>query len=246
MRLLSALAVLLALALPARAEPVFVLVHGAFVGAWYWDPVVAELEAAGATAVPVTLRGFGARAGENAPAITAADHAADIVAAIEATGSDEVILVAHSAGGRAATLAWDRARSAVMRIVYVEAVPPDPGGPIAYPEDRVALDWLAANRPAMLERGLMPVPAAIAPEYRGRSGPMPLALLFGEVRLGNGPLPDTPRTLILARDSSLPVLRDMAAPLRNDPLWSVIEIGGGHDVARDNPEELARALLSLR
>jgi pimeloyl-ACP methyl ester carboxylesterase len=243
---LRAIALLLALALPARAEPVFVLVHGAFVGAWYWDPVIAELKSVGAEAVPVTLRGFGARAGENAPGITAADHAADIVAAIESTRSDEVILVAHSAGGKAATLAWDRARDRIVRIVYVEAVPPDAAGPVAYPEDRVALDWLAANRPAMLEAGLMPVPAAIAPEYRGRSNPMSLALLFGEVRLGNGPLPDTPRTLILARDSALPALKDMALPLRSDPLWTVVEIDGGHDVARDNPRGLADVLLSFR
>jgi pimeloyl-ACP methyl ester carboxylesterase len=246
MRLLSALAVLLAFALPARAEPVFVLVHGAFVGEWYWDPVVAELEAAGAGAVAVTLRGFGARADENGAGIASADHAADIVAAIEATGSDEVILVAHSAGGKAATLAWDRARDRVMRMVYVETVPPDTIGPVAYPEDRVALDWLAANRPAMLEAGLMPVPAAIAPEYRGRSRPMPLSLLFGEVRLENGPLPDTPRALILARESSLPALRALAEPLRADPLWTVVEIDGGHDVARDNPEGLAEVLLSFR
>jgi pimeloyl-ACP methyl ester carboxylesterase len=246
MPLLRAILVFLALALPARAEPVFVLVHGAFVGAWYWDPVVAELEAAGAAAVAVTLRGFGARGGENAPGITATDHAADIVAAIDATGSDEVILVAHSAGGKAATLAWDRARDRVARVVFVEAVPPETAGPVAYPEDRVALDWLAANRPAMLERGLMPVPAAIAPAYRGRSNPMPLMLLFGEVRLENGPLPDTPRTLILARDSALPTLREMAEALRTDPLWTVIEIDGGHDVARDNPKGLAEALLSVR
>jgi pimeloyl-ACP methyl ester carboxylesterase len=216
------------------------------VGEWYWDPVVADLEAAGATALPVTLSGFGKRAGENAPGITAAHHAADIVAAIDASGSDEVVLVAHSAGGKAATLAWDRARDRVARMVYLEAVPPDTSGPVAYPEDRAALDWLAANRPAMLERGLMPVPAAIAPEYRGRSGPMPLSLLFGEVRLENGPLPGTPRALILARESSLRALQDMAAPLRADPLWTVIEIDGGHDVARDNPEGLADALLSLR
>jgi pimeloyl-ACP methyl ester carboxylesterase len=243
---LRAIILLLALALPARAEPVFVLVHGAFVGAWYWDPVVADLEAAGTEAVPVTLRGFGARAQEIAPGLTAADHAADIVAVIDATASDEVILVAHSAGGKAATVAWDRARDKVVRMVYVEAVPPDVAGPVAFPEDRVALDWLAANRPAMLEAGLMPVPAAIAPEYRGRSSPMPLSLLFGEVRLENGPLPDTPRALILARDSQLPALTKMAAPLRTDPLWTVIEIDGGHDVARDNPKGLADALLGLR
>jgi pimeloyl-ACP methyl ester carboxylesterase len=246
MPLLRCILVLLALALPARAEPVFVLVHGAFVGAWYWDPVVAELEAAGAAAIAVTLRGFGARADENAAEITAADHAADIVAAIDATGSDEVILVAHSAGGKAATLAWDRAHDRVVRVVYVETMLPNAAGPVAYPEDRVALDWLAANRPAMLDAGLMPVPAAIAPAYRGRSTPMPLSLLFGEVRLANGPLPDTPRTLILARESSLPALKEMAEALRTDPLWTVIEIDGGHDVARDNPKGLAEALLSMR
>jgi hypothetical protein len=93
---------------------------------------------------------------------------------------------------------------------------------------------------------VMPVPAAIAPEYRGRSSPMPLSLLFGEVRLENGPLPDTPRTLILAKDSALPALKALAAPLRADPLWTVIEIDGGHDVARDNPKGLADALMALR
>jgi pimeloyl-ACP methyl ester carboxylesterase len=246
MPLLRAAILLLSLAIPAHGEPVFVLVHGAFVGEWYWDPVAEELEGAGAETNAVTLRGFGARAGENEPGITAADHAADIVAAIDATGSDEVILVAHSAAGKAATLAWDRARVRVVRMVYVEAVPPDAAGPVAYAEDRVALGWLAANRPAMLEGGLMPVPAAIAPEYRGRSSPMPLSLLFGELRLENGPLPETPRTLILAKDSALPALREIAEPLRADPLWTLIEIDGGHDVARDNPKGLSDVLLSFR
>ncbi len=245
MPFVRALALLLALALPARAEPVFMLVHGAFVGDWYWEPVLAELEAAGARAVAVTLRGFGARADENAPGITAADHAADILAAIEASGSDEVVLVAHSAGGRAATRAWDLARDRIARMVYVEALPPDPGGPVAFPEDRAALDWLAANRPALVETGLMPVRAGIAPEYRGRARPMPMSLLFGEVRLEGPALPATPRTLILAAESPVEALRARAAALRDDPLWTVVEIGGGHDVARDNPDGLARALLAL-
>ena len=245
MPLLRALALLLSLALPARAEPVFVLVHGAFVGEWYWEPVLTELQAAGATAVAVTLRGFGARADENGPGITAADHAEDIVAAIAATASDDVTLVAHSAGGRSATLAWDRARDSVTRIVYVEAVPPAETGPVAFTEDRAALDWLAANRPAILASGLMPVRAGIAPEYRARAAPMPLALLFGELRLENGTLPDTPRSLILAEDSPIAALRSLAGTLGADPLWTVVEIGGGHDVARDNPGGLAAALLAL-
>ena len=38
----------------------------------------------------------------------------------------------------------------------------------------------------------------------------------------------------------------MAEPLRSDPLWTMIEIDGGHDVVRDNPKGLAEALLALR
>lgn len=116
-------ALLLAL-LPSPALAVsFVLVPGAFGGAWAWDAVVPLLESADHEATAVELKGQGARLSENGPEVSPEDHVQDILAALQ-SAAPPVILVAHSYGGRPATGAWHRARNRVAHAVWVEAPPP--------------------------------------------------------------------------------------------------------------------------
>ncbi|NXY99760.1 alpha/beta fold hydrolase, partial [Streptomyces sp. BR123] len=103
----------------------FVLVPGAWLGAWAWDAVAAELRAAGHDVHPLTLSGLAERreAGAWAGQQT---HVHDIVDAVECLDLHDVVLVGHSYSGipvgQAAELIGDR----LARVVFVDAdVPVD-------------------------------------------------------------------------------------------------------------------------
>jgi pimeloyl-ACP methyl ester carboxylesterase len=97
----------------------FVLVHGAWHGAWCWERVVPLLRDAGHEVVTPTLTGLGERADELTPDVGLRTHVADVEAALGATGGP-VVLVGHSYAGLVVREAADRAPGAVERLVLVD------------------------------------------------------------------------------------------------------------------------------
>ncbi len=105
----------------------FVLVHGAWHGAWCWERVIRELEARGQRAVALDLPCDDLAAG-------CVRYAQIVAAAAEGLGGP-VVLVGHSLGGVTIPLV---ARTApVERMVFVCALLPDPGRSLAdqFPEN---------------------------------------------------------------------------------------------------------------
>ena len=98
----------------------FVLVHGAWHGAWCWDRVVPRLEAAGRRTVVSTLTGLGERAAELTPEIGLAVHADDVITVLGSV-ADPVVMVGHSYSGLVVRQAADRCPDAVERLVLVDA-----------------------------------------------------------------------------------------------------------------------------
>jgi pimeloyl-ACP methyl ester carboxylesterase len=102
----------------------FVLVHGAWHGAWSWEGVAEDLRAQGHDVEAIDLPGHG----EDATAhdeITLDTYVDRIVAAIGDEG-DPVVLVAHSMGGIPVTQTLERVPERIARVVYVTAfLPPD-------------------------------------------------------------------------------------------------------------------------
>lgn len=90
----------------------FVLVHGAWHGAWCWDPVVPALEAAGYRVEAVEL-----------PFTGADDDVAEVVGTLDRIAGQK-ILAGHSYGGQVITEAAS-GRSDVSHLVYVCAFAPD-------------------------------------------------------------------------------------------------------------------------
>jgi pimeloyl-ACP methyl ester carboxylesterase len=116
----------LATARPARAAvrfgrvPAhFVLVHGAWHGAWCWYRIVAALEAAGQRVTTLDLPGAGIDA--TPPASVTLQAQADRVIALLDTLDAPVILVGHSAGGPVVSLAAEARPQAIDRLVYLTA-----------------------------------------------------------------------------------------------------------------------------
>jgi pimeloyl-ACP methyl ester carboxylesterase len=122
----------------------FVLVHGAFCGAWCWEPLVSELEALGHTVEAIDLPGHGE---DTTPLeeVTLDSYAERVV---ETLGEGHpAVLVGHSMGGVVITQAAARAREKVDRLVYCCAFLPRDGESLKSLADKPegAADMVQAN-----------------------------------------------------------------------------------------------------
>ncbi|HWB21511.1 MAG TPA: alpha/beta fold hydrolase [Gaiellaceae bacterium] len=122
----------------------FVLVHGAFCGAWCWEPLVGELEALGHSVDAIDLPGHG----EDTTPLdeVTLDLYAERVAETLAAG-EPAVLVGHSMGGVVITQTAARAREHVDRLVYCCAFLPRDGESLKSLADKPegAADLVQAN-----------------------------------------------------------------------------------------------------
>ena len=105
----------------------FALIHGAWHGAWCWEPLISELERRGHRAVAVDLPC-------DDPAATTMDNAKQVVEALshaDPTGDagDDVVVVGHSLGGIVAAVI--PLLRPVRRLVFLCALIPRPGRSLA-------------------------------------------------------------------------------------------------------------------
>jgi pimeloyl-ACP methyl ester carboxylesterase len=98
-----------------------VLVHGAWHGAWCFDPVVERLSAAGIDAIAVDLPGHGADRGPLGDLHTDAARVGEVLDAIDGG----CVLLGHSYGGAVITEAG--VHPAVRHLVYLSAFALDAG-----------------------------------------------------------------------------------------------------------------------
>ena len=103
----------------------FVLVHGAFSGAWIWAPLVDRLRAAGHSVDAFDLPGSGE---DNTPiSEVTLDACAARLCEVLATRPEPAIVVGHSMGGIIATQGAARCPERVEALVYVAAFLPKDG-----------------------------------------------------------------------------------------------------------------------
>jgi pimeloyl-ACP methyl ester carboxylesterase len=221
----------------------FAFVHGAWHGAWCWEPLVRELESRGHRAVAVDLPCDDADAG--------CERYAEVVAAALG-GLEEAIVVGHSLGGLTIPLVPAR------RLVFLCALVPRPGlgalelragepepfvagfaestvrdelGRSSWPDEATAIEQLYPDAPPELARAAF---ARLRPQAR-RPSVEPSPLLAW---------PDVECSSILAQEDG--ALR---------PEWSrwtarerlgiePVELRGGHSPMLARPAELAALLTA--
>ncbi|MFG3382572.1 MULTISPECIES: alpha/beta fold hydrolase [unclassified Streptomyces] len=101
----------------------FVLVPGAWLGAWVWEDTAEALRGHGHTALPLTLTGLAERADRGGPDTDLETHIADITGFVERNDLRDVTLVAHSYAAAPVTGAAARLGDRVERVVYVDSAP---------------------------------------------------------------------------------------------------------------------------
>ncbi len=105
-----------------RTAAAFVLVHGAWHGAWCWQRLVPLLQARGHRVETPTLAGVGERIAELSNAITLDTHIGDVASLLETRGLRDAILVGHSYAGAVILGAADRMAHRLRGLVFLDAV----------------------------------------------------------------------------------------------------------------------------
>ncbi|MFG2494983.1 alpha/beta fold hydrolase [Streptomyces caniferus] len=101
----------------------FVLVPGAWLGAWAWEDTAQALRERGHRALPVTLTGLGERSALATPEVGLNTHIDDITAFVVEQDLREVTLVAHSYASVPVTAAAGRLGTRLERAVYLDSAP---------------------------------------------------------------------------------------------------------------------------
>lgn len=238
----------------------YLLVHGAWHGAWCWRRVVPLLTQAGHRVHAVTLTGVGERAHLLSPAIDLDTHITDIMAAMDAEEMDDVILVVHSYAGMLGTAVADRRPERLRHLVYLDAVLPEPGeswssthasatrnariaaaqaDPLfGFPAPDASVFGLEAEDHAWVQRRQTPHPGK----------PYTQVLEFDPKRVAS-----VPRTFINCTQPPLATIDISRLRMRDPAFWDgawlrgsqVVEMATGHDPMVSDPKALAGILLAL-
>jgi pimeloyl-ACP methyl ester carboxylesterase len=242
----------------------FVLVPGAWLGGWVWEPTARRLRRHGHDVHPVTLTGLGERAGQGGPGVDLDTHIGDVVELIRDRDLRDVVLLGHSYAGIVVTGVADRAPERLAKVVYLESGPVPDGVAfidMATPEARerdqrqvaetgdgwrlVMPSWeeLEQGNGASLE-GLGDAERAWLREH---ATDHPFGTYTQPLRLRGAAAQPLPKVLV---SSSFPLrqVRELIAgghpwfAVMAGPEWELLELPTGHWPMASRPDDLADLL----
>jgi pimeloyl-ACP methyl ester carboxylesterase len=233
----------------------FVLVHGAFSGAWIWDLLIEELEALGHSGEAFDLPGLGT---DRTPVggCTLDAYAARLCEVLSAN-SQPALVVGSSMGGIVATQGAARCPERVEALVYAAAFIPKDGQSLldlaTSPEgagDQVQANLTVSGEPPV---GVMAAAAsrqalyeccadAVAASAIKRQLPQAIAPLATPVSIPPSSIDRINKYYVIClRDRAIqPVLQRRM--IRDNPCADVVEINTDHTPQLSRPKELAKAL----
>lgn len=235
----------------------YILVHGAYHGAWCYAKVVPLLEAAGHTVVAVDLPGHGDNPVPRDQITLAAyvDHVCGVVDA----QSEPVILVGHSLGGMTISQVAEERSDQIKTLVFLTAMMPQDGESRADVSVRVGENSTVAQARVPTDDGLASTvrDEMIKPLFYGDCSdddiatakanlvPQASEVIAAKVRLTDANYGGVPRVFIeCLQDGAIPIgtQRQMIA---GAPCQRVLTMDTSHSPFFSAPQELADNLLSL-
>jgi pimeloyl-ACP methyl ester carboxylesterase len=228
----------------------YLLIHGAFRGAWLWERLMPLLMKGGGNPIAIDLPGHGDRSMDR-KGITMSSYIDDVLHFIRTENLQDIVLVGHSMSGIVISKVAEVMPERIKHLVYLAA---------AVPKDNEALiDLLTKERQTMLRRQegrvqeLFGTIEELRPNYftdfegdeqtyfLKQLTPQPLAVFFERIRFGKFPNVPMPKTYILGlKDKSFPpeLAKGFSERLGVRP----IEIDAGHDLMVSRPAEVASVL----
>ena len=216
----------------------FVIVHGAWAGAWAWVRVVDRLRARGHRVHVPTLSGVGERVHLAQLPITLTTHIDDVVNEIVFNELTGVVLVMHSYGGIVGTGVVERVRERIASLVYVDALIPADG--------QSFVDFIGGEE---LSGPVVEAPPTSPGDYfsetdrawvDAKATVQPTGTLTEPAKVTGAYLSVPKKAYVVATGWN--GFAGIAAPYRSDPDWTVHDLKCGHDVGIDMPEELTAVL----
>ena len=223
----------------------FVLVPGAWMGAWVWESVTQQLRTKGYQVYPVTLSGLSKDAAGSEVGLST--HVSDVLAVLEEHDLHDVVLVGHSYSGIVVGQVTDRVPERVAHTIYADAFLPRDGKSLldafGKPQRSDELKqieenggrWAAPNVEGAADgHGLSEEQAQWLVErlvdHPGRTVSEPAVM--------NRPLKEQQATYIVCsfEDS------DGVAAMRNEPSWTFRSLKVGHWPMIAAPEALVALL----
>lgn len=232
----------------------FVLVHGAWTGAYAFRHLRRLLQAQGHEVFAPSLTGIGDRAHLASPMIDLRLHVRDVVNLVLYEDLNDIVLLGFSYGGFVVSGALEHIADRVSHLVLLDAFVPQASG------QSVAEFIRGPGRARAQINEAWQLPPSErdfdSPDegrwVSQRRTPQPAGTFTDPVFLAK-PLEEYPftRTYIRATrnppgDAVLGALETCAAQARASGAWRYHEIETGHMVASNRPEELATILLALR
>ena len=234
------------------SKPTYVLLHGAWHGAWCWRQIVKRLEAAGHEVLAPDL--------PTAPlAAISLELWTQRLCQVLAALAQPVILVGHSRAGIVISQAAERLAGQISRLVYVNGFLLADGESVlrslreyqdspllqhvALSQDKTEWRLDLAQARAMFYQQCSQADAEWA---QSQLCAEPAAPLMTPIRITPGRFARVPRTYIhCLRDRAVPLAwqRKMVAALACDTVW---EIDTDHSPFLSAPEELTARLLAIQ
>ncbi|MBY8875779.1 alpha/beta fold hydrolase [Micromonospora sp. PLK6-60] len=238
----------------------FVLVPGAWLGAWAWEDTAQALRERGHTALPLTLTGLAEYADRGTPETDLETHIADITDFVERHGLRQVTLVAHSYAAAPVTGAAGRLGERLERVIYVDSAPFAAGMCMLDLMPAEAVDQLRRQVAEFGDGWRLPMPPlavlGLSSSLDGldenkrellRAGAtcQPFGTFAQRLAVAAEPGPDVDRVLVACHDFAN--LLDAGVPMLaflNQPPWRRFDLSTGHWPMLSAPAELAHILAS--
>lgn len=236
----------------------YVLVPGAWLGAWAWQDTAHALTKLGHRALPLSLTGLGERAQHGGPDTDLDTHIEDITAFVEAQNLSDVTLVAHSYAAAPVSGAAGRLGRRLRRLVYVDSAPFSEGMSMLglMPPERVARirrqvaqdgeGWRLPLPPFEelgSERTLDGLGPAQRRLLRAQGMPQPFRTFEQPLASAAAPGPEVDRVVVACHDFT--AMLDAGEPLLaglNMSTWRRFDLATGHWPMLSVPGELAATL----
>lgn len=236
----------------------FVLVHGAFGGAWCWEPVTGPLEAAGHTVEALDLPGGGED--QTPVADVTLESCAARVCEVLARRPERAVLVGYSMGGAIITQAANNCPERIASMVFVAAFMPSNGQSLLdltrLPEgagDKIQANIVIEGDPPVAVLSDEATAAAVYNDCTseqvawavGKRRPQPVAPFATPVEIDDAKLAAIPRYYVLTLRDQAMMQALQRRMIREHPCERVFELDADHAPFLSATDELVSAFVEV-